>query len=137
MISPKNNVIRFNLAELNDSAINLQSSGVKMRNPNQMSPEPPQIGFSKLSISPDQLSISPVKCTMPREQNANLPPFNCFYDQSVSQIDWSDRISPSARTENRDPVSGGGTFLFRAVNTSKNKKKKDKPKGKKNASAKP
>ena len=50
----------------------------------------------------------------------------------MSQIDWQDRISPSARTENRDPISAGGTFLFKAVNNPKTKKKKDKPKVKKN-----
>ena len=127
--SPKNNVIRFNLAELNDSAINLQQDRASVRNPNAMSPAP-EIGISKLSISPN-------KFTMPRESNELAPPFNCFYDNksAVSQIDWKDRISPSARTENRDPVQGGGTFLFNAVNTNKFKKKKDKQKVKKNVSA--
>ena len=100
-----------------------------MRNPNAMASPGPTMGMSKLSISP-----SPEKFKMPDTQNPNVAPFNPFYDQtqSVSQIDWQDRISPSARTENRDPISAGGTFLFKAVNNPKTKKKKDKPKVKKN-----
>ena len=73
--SPKNNVIRFNLAELNDSAINFQDSGVKMRNPNAMTSPGPTMGMSKLSISP-----SPEKFTMPNAQKPNPAPFNPFYD---------------------------------------------------------